>query len=1663
MNKRSGGKISLPPGFTKVAKLGQGSGTLVWQVKEDRTGKKSALKLSTEHDPAHRLQREFAILKRLDIPGVLKVGEFGEHEGREYFTMEFIKGKPFTDFMHELRGDEGFAQTFLQVLRKTTNILSVLHSQGIIHADIKPANLLVRKDGEPVILDFGFAEDYLLTNASEPRGTLDYVAPELLAGERISPAADVYSLGAMCYEALSGKRLYARKSVRDLLAAKLKTPPALVGKKTNVPTPREELVFRMLQPDPALRPCAAEVAAAIAGLSKGERAKSEPEQTPAPRLCFGGRKKEIKRVEELVYAKRSVVFLQGEQGIGKTRLLRELRFSTLADNRNALLAEGRGAHLSLVERLAASLGLAQEKEHIEEKEHRYERIFQAIRQAEFDAVMIDVSGELSTDEETCLGYLARGFDGNTGFVLAGVPEQIHPAAAKVRLAPLSEENTLALVSRTFEGLDARNALAAILASLGKGNPGRMNELLQLLHHEHWLYRKEGWVYKPDKDKQILTGELDRWLSGSLERLDRRSRRILSALALAQSPLPAEVIAKVLADPQTTLLILKLTNQGFTRSLLHHGASHHELQNDLIRSYVLADLTGEEKTALYQKLATVLEEYALNLWGKNLSNWDDTCLLHLAEFYFKAGATEKAPGYLIPAGRRLANTCDLKKAQGFFTNVLECKSQPEEKKTALSNLGRLANIENNPRQAEEFYSRALLLVEENPEEKANFLLLIGLAYQTTRDFDRAQKFFEQSEACLANPSDTLRYQQLTARGWNAYYHGQFNESQAFFEQSLAIASSSYERFNAPYNLAHPLLSKGQLPQALEYTKKALQSCRESGDKDAVCRAFLLLAIIHRDSGKLNDAEEYLEEALSLTREMNYSSLTADILRQKAYLLSARGRYREARSLARQALDMLSKINDKYQIAALRLFEVQTSRNLGNWKQAHGIYRKLWREFSKTTYANSLKSYVLHGWAFLYQLQGDFLPAKRMLNKARTLAKVYNDETLLLWIAVRYTRMCLRTNNHVDAKSSLDKCKQILSSKDNAEARAHIAMLDTEMLYSKGENLRALETISDAMSVIGKHGFEDARGEALRIWGRALIGTGKFDEGVGKLRESVEVFKSHEALYEHGLSLYTLAETMFKEEGYSVQASSALQEAQIIFGRVGASNDLERITRFRDEHFERWRGQSGLSHQYLEGLRQVSELINNRLGGENFMLDLLGIVLELTKAQRGMIFMMDENELYSVASKRMNPATTGDARRISQTVIQRIQQGLRPIYTPDATADERFNRSRSILLNDIRSLMCIPLRTNEKLIGTIYLDSSEIGLFDAERTLYFEALGNLLAATIDKSAEFARMREELLLARQRQGFEKSGVVIGTSPAIAKLYAQLEQIAKSDTNILLEGETGTGKGLFAHAIHEHSLRRGREFCSINCGVLPENLFESELFGYRKGTFTGATENRIGLLEAADGSTVFFDEITNTSPNMQAKLLEVIEERVIRRFGEPVKKPVNLRFIFATNRDLKEEVRQGRFREDLYFRISTLTLTLPPLRDRREDIPEFIDFFLEKFSKEFNKDIKGLEDDVSEALLDYPWPGNIRELKNVIERAILLAYTRYISRDLLDQRFFPTVPHTTHNLQEARKIEERELIRRTLAEMRGNVTRAAKRLGVSRQHLSRLMKIYDIPRIPY
>ncbi len=307
-----------------------------------------------------------------------------------------------------------------------------------------------------------------------------------------------------------------------------------------------------------------------------------------------------------------------------------------------------------------------------------------------------------------------------------------------------------------------------------------------------------------------------------------------------------------------------------------------------------------------------------------------------------------------------------------------------------------------------------------------------------------------------------------------------------------------------------------------------------------------------------------------------------------------------------------------------------------------------------------------------------------------------------------------------------------------------------------------------------------------------------------------------------------------------------------------------------------------------------------------------------------------------------------------------------------------------------------------------------------------------------------------------------IIGESPGLGKVIDEAKKIVDTRSNVLILGETGTGKELFARVIHHNSSRRTLPFLPINCSVIPENLLESELFGHMKGAFTGALMSKKGMFEEADGGTVFLDEIGDINPYFQIKLLRVLEDQLIRPVGSTKAMKVDLRFVAATNKELENTVKEGEFREDLYYRINTITLRIPPLRDRKEDIPVLIKFFLKKYSQEFQKQVTHITDEVLTRMVNYKWPGNIRELQNVIERALLITEDSKITAEHLPESMRAAESFEKSSLKSHLSIEEYTKAFILEYQTQYNEQELAAMLGITRKSLWEKRKRWGMEKNP-
>jgi len=502
---------------------------------------------------------------------------------------------------------------------------------------------------------------------------------------------------------------------------------------------------------------------------------------------------------------------------------------------------------------------------------------------------------------------------------------------------------------------------------------------------------------------------------------------------------------------------------------------------------------------------------------------------------------------------------------------------------------------------------------------------------------------------------------------------------------------------------------------------------------------------------------------------------------------------------------------------------------------------------------------------------------------------------------------------------------------------------------------------------------------------------------------------------------------------------------------------------------------LSFNGLTALYQIAHHLASGQDLEVIMTRILEILEKNVGMNRGMITILSPNneELAVDVARGLSESDKKKGKyRPGEGITGKVVATGRPIAIPTLNEEPTFldrTGGRKGLDHSDLAFLCVPIKTGDMVIGALSVD--RVAVEDAvtlEGELRFlEAVADLIAQVVqarrrDYDKIHALEKENLELRRTLEDKGKPDLMIGNSSSMREVYRQIGQVAPSLTTVTIRGETGTGKELVARAIHQKSPCCKGPFVAVNCAALPESLLESELFGHEKGSFTGATARRIGRFEAADNGTLFLDEIGEMSLSAQSRLLRAIQEKEFQRVGGSDSIRVNVRLICATNRDLETDVKENRFREDLYYRINVFSIALPPLRERGADVLLLADYFVKKYCKLHDRNIQRISTPAIEMLSAYHWPGNVRELENVVERAVIVA-----TADVIEGKDLPpTLQMKDVALQGTRNDSfenmvaayERTLILDALKDSGGNQTEAAKVLGTTKRIIQYKINKYQI-----
>ena len=516
-------------------------------------------------------------------------------------------------------------------------------------------------------------------------------------------------------------------------------------------------------------------------------------------------------------------------------------------------------------------------------------------------------------------------------------------------------------------------------------------------------------------------------------------------------------------------------------------------------------------------------------------------------------------------------------------------------------------------------------------------------------------------------------------------------------------------------------------------------------------------------------------------------------------------------------------------------------------------------------------------------------------------------------------------------------------------------------------------------------------------------------------------------------------------YLTEAVPPPSVRQVLFGGASSSDILKTVKLGESRMWLSNPTDVGRMARDLNALVKISQTINSIRDSEDLQRSLLACIFEVVPAEVGAILLIDQpdEEPASIVAYDRNDGSKS-AVSVSREMVQRA------LWEQSAVVSSEGNGS-----NSSENAICVPLLGVQRTVGVLYLSSSgEARKFGDDHVHFLNSAASIAAVTLENLLALESLKAENR--RLRAELDPLEGMVGDGKAMRQLGAMINKVAQGDSTVLILGESGTGKEVVSRAIHAASPRADKPFIAINCAAIPDTLLESELFGHEKGAFTGAVATKKGKLEVAEDGTVLLDEIGELAPTMQAKLLRVLQQREFDRVGgtRPVK--LHARVLAATNKDLEAAIRSGEFRQDLFYRLNVVSVAVPPLRKHREDIPLLAIYFATKYAQKCNRPFKGITSDARALLMNYDWPGNIRELENAIEHAIVLGASDEIRPEDLPEALLENPASKSEGTKYHAAITDlkKRLIRDALAEANGNYTDAAKILGVHPNYLHRLIR---------
>jgi Nif-specific regulatory protein len=1743
-------EVQLPPRYQVDAILKETPAVCVYRVfdasdKRDETIKILRHELS---EPQQLLQfkTEFTTLVSVEHRNIIKVYDFGLLLDKfPYFTMEYFQGRRMTEFFD----GQNWAALY-DVILQIGSALHHIHHLGIVHLDLKPSNILVSDDGLAKLMDFGVAAESTQLFDRQIRGTLQYMAPEVLRQDRVDSRADLYALGMTLYETVTGTLPGYGKAPIDVIRMHLDEeirPPSSINPR--VPPALEEIIIKLLEKDPRHRYASAAALVGAVALAAGK-------QVPAAELLVGsgelyaapliGRKSEVTQlmnaIAEARDGKGAGVIVMGSEGMGKSRIVRDATLRAQIEgarifcgrcpiNRKTIYAPFFEIFEQMVTAVNPTANTAEEIRRIlrpivgdaepapvlGQKYRLYNRIVQSMQDiygflsavgSDSGSPLILIIDDLQWADPSTVElfqFLVTEAKHNKLLVIGTLtvatsndPSMEEPGTTADFWEARGAEGTVTLVR--VNALDEHLVREHVQSLLGEhdlpedlirwmlwessGSPLNIRRIIDyLIAHQFLHWQPSGWVAEMARIRNLrIPGGAASILTERMDAAPDEQREVLEAAAVFGELAEVTLLTQLFDRPaeQTYLLIRQLVTLGlFDESNDGKTVSFPQIQ---LRDSVYASMPDRRRGDLHLRAAVALEPLFLAGSGQ---------LLGQMAFHFARGSHYvKGIAYSMMAGDVAARTLAHEEAAEFYRIALELtdlggveegKSELREK---LADAHYRSNDFRGAMQGYQFLLKAYQTPdgEERPNlDVARVMKKIGKVLAKRGEYDAALSYLENALDHFQRAGSDADVGELLNRiAWIYKEKGDYAEAERSSHRALALV----EKLGANVVYGYVKNTLGVIAYSLGDWQKARGLFLEALDLAESLNSLQLAKITKTNLGntlwKLGDWDTAL---LYYKENLEQSEAEGDLwdlvtaYNNVGIIEFSRGRFHASAVLFEKSVRIDEKIGALENEALAQENLGEALEMLGRWQQALDHYQRcLTMQGFDESRASRVSVYI--PLARLTNKKGDITKALEYAHKVFNAAERARDEDLLAEASYVLAQIEEERENYPEAQRHLNRALAIFEDKKTIHglARAHTFAADLCLRQQKSDEAVHHAHLGARMATQLDDRFTLGLNEW--VWGKILFYKGDRDAAAQKFETAKALFEELDTPYELGRLLFEVG--LLREE--AEEATQTIRSAIRIFERLDAVHDLERA---RGALF-RIKPTGKAPETSVVGLYEIVKIVNSTLDLDEVLNRVLDMATRRLRAERGMIILTDPitGALRTRVVRNIKEGE-GESKRSPQSIIKEVIRTGQSIISADARADDRFELSESVIAENILSTLCVPLLIRDRIEGAIYVDHREARhLFSQKDLNFLEAFADQAAIAIEN----ARLYQALEEARTRLSLENETLrrevlvekhldsVVGQSEAVAKIQFALRKASSGQSTVLLRGESGTGKGLVARIIHNIGPRRQGPFIKFNCAALPETLAESELFGHEKGAFTGADRRKLGRFELANGGTIFLDEIGKVSLAIQAKLLRVVEDKEFERVGGTQTIKTDVKIITATNLDLERAIDEGTFREDLFYRLNIIPVLLPPLRERKDDIPMLAEHFIRKICRDLGVETKRLATGVLDILTRYQWPGNVRELEATLHRAIVMSSSDILTRDDFQGMVGVLAPApslvpgpvaagldplagrleiTSEVYDEVLSSVDKRLIQQALAESGGRIREAARRLGLARNTLkSKLLK---------